>query len=59
MTHYGGLSQETRSRARKQGINLEYVDSAKAKPEGKSSNRNKKRYEIMEMKNILFKINLP
>lgn len=58
MTHYGGLSQETRSRARKQGINIEYVESAKANPEGKSSNRNKKRYEIMEMKNILWKIGL-
>lgn len=58
MTHYGGLSQETRSRARKQGINIEFVESAKARPEGKSSNRNKKRYEIMEMKNILFKIQL-
>lgn len=58
MTHYGGLSQETRSRARKQGINIEFVESAKANPEGKSSNRNKKRYEIMEMKNLLWKVGL-
>lgn len=56
MTHYGGLSQESRWRARQQGINLEYVDSAKAKPVGKSSNRYKKRYEILEMKNICWKM---
>ena len=59
MNRYGGLSQETRSRARKQGINIEYVDLAKATPKGKSSNRNTKRYEIMEMKNILYRVNLP
>lgn len=58
MTHYGGLSQETRSRARKQGIVIEFVEEARATPKGKSSNRNTKRYEIMEMKNILFKVQL-
>lgn len=55
---YGGLSQEARSRARKQGINIEYVESAKAKPLGKSSNRRLKKYEILQMKNLLFKIQL-
>lgn len=58
MVRYGGLSQETRSRARKQGINIEYVEMAKATPKGKSSNRNTKRYEIMEMKNVLWKVGL-
>lgn len=55
---YGGMSQEARSRARKQGINIEYVESAKAKPLGKSSNRRLKKYEILKMKNLLFKVQL-
>lgn len=53
---YGGLSQETRVRARHQGINIEFVESAKATPKGKSSNKRTKKYEIMQMKNTLFKI---
>lgn len=53
---YGGLSQETRVRARHQGINIEFVESAKAVPKGKSSNKRTKKYEIMQMKNMLFKI---
>lgn len=55
MNMYGGLSQETRSRARKQGINIEFVESAKATPKGKSSNKRLRRYEIMQMKNVLYK----
>lgn len=55
---YGGLSQETRSRARKQGINIEFVESAKAEPMGKSSNRRLRKYEILQMKNLLRKIGL-
>ena len=55
---YGGLSQETRSRARQQGINIEYIDTAKATPKGKSSNRRLKKYEIMQMKNLLYKVQL-
>lgn len=55
---YGGMSQEARSRARKQGINIEFVERAKATPKGKSSNRRLKKYEIMKMKDILFKVQL-
>lgn len=55
---YGGMSQEIRSRTRKQGFVLEYVDSAVAVPKGKSSNKRTKKYEIMEMKNLLFKVQL-
>ena len=55
---YGGMSQEARSRARKQGINIEFVERAKATPKGKSSNRRLRKYEIMKMKDILFKIQL-
>lgn len=56
---YGGLSQETRARARRQGITLLYVPEAKAKPLGKSSNRRRKKIEIMEMKTMLWKMNMP
>ncbi len=58
ITKYGGMSQEARIRARRQLIILEYVDSAKANPMGKSSNRRVKKVEIMEMKNICWKIGL-
>ena len=53
---YGGLSQETRVRARHQGINIEFIENAKAMPRGKSSNKRIKKYEIMQMKNLLWKI---
>lgn len=55
---YGGLSQETRIRVRNQGLKTEYVESAKATPVGKSSNRNRKRADIIKMKNRLWKMNL-
>lgn len=56
MNMYGGMSQETRTRVRAQGIQTEYVEKAKATPIGKSSNRNRKRSEIIRMKNRLFKM---
>lgn len=55
---YGGMSQECRSRARRQGFTTPYVESAKADPEGKSSNKRRKKFEIMESKNLLWKIQL-
>lgn len=55
---YGGMSQEARSRARRQLITLEYVDNAKATPLGKSNNKYKKRLEILEMKTKLWKCGL-
>lgn len=55
---YGGQSQEVRTRTRMQGIQHEYIESAKATPSGKSKNRWRKRYEIMSMKNKLFKMEL-
>lgn len=55
---YGGLSQEIRSRTRHQGFQHEYIESAKAVPTGKSSNRNRKRQEIIKMKNRLWKMGL-
>lgn len=58
ITKYGGMSQEARARARRQLINLEYTETAKATPMGKSSNKHTKKIEIMEMKNILYKVGL-
>jgi glycosyltransferase involved in cell wall biosynthesis len=58
MNMYGGLSQETRSRARKQGIGIEWVEDAKATPKGKSSNKRLQKYQIMQMKNKLWKVGL-
>lgn len=55
---YGGQSQELRSRIRAQGFQVEFVESAKATPTGKSSNRNRKRDEIIKMKNKLFMMEL-
>lgn len=55
---YGGLSQETRNRFRNQGGRTEFVESAKAIPTGKSSNRNRKRADIIKMKNRLWKMGL-
>lgn len=58
MYAYGGLSQETRTRIRNQGMQTEFVESAKATPHGKSSNRNRKRDDIIKIKNRLFKMGL-
>lgn len=58
MIWYGGLSQETRNRFKNQGGRTEYVESAKAIPTGKSSNRNRKRADIIKSKNRLWKMGL-
>lgn len=53
---YGGMSQECRTRFRNQGGRTEYVPSAVAVPTGKSSNRNRKRADIIKVKNRLWKM---
>jgi glycosyltransferase involved in cell wall biosynthesis len=58
MTQYGGLSQETRNRFKHQGGRTKYIETAKAIPTGKSSNRNRKRSDIIKSKNRLFKMGL-
>lgn len=58
ITQYGGLSQETRVRWRNQGNRTEYVESAKATPCGKSSNKNRKKQDIIKSKNRLWKMGL-
>lgn len=55
---YGYQSQELRYRVRNQGINTEYIEKARAVPAGKSSNRNRRRDEIVKAKNILYKMEL-
>lgn len=55
---YGGQSQEVRSRIRRQGFQIEYVENAKAIPNGKSNNKYRKRHDIILMKNKLFKMGL-
>lgn len=55
---YGGMSQEIRSRMKLQGFKLEYIDSAKATPQGSSKNKHTKRQEIIRMKNRLWKMGL-
>lgn len=58
MVKYGGLSQETRSRARRQNITIEYIETAKAIPMGKSRNKWVKKMDILETKNTLWKMGL-
>lgn len=58
MYAYGGLSQETRNRFKNQGNRTHFVESAKAVPTGKSSNRNRKRQDIIKMKNRLWMMGL-
>lgn len=58
MDRYGGLSQELRERMRMQGIKTEYIISAKAIPTGKSSNKSRKKQDIIAMKNRLFKMGM-
>lgn len=53
---YGGMSQEARTRARYQGIKTEFLESAKAVQIGKSSNKNRRREEIIKMKNRLWRM---
>lgn len=58
VTEYGGMSQEVRSRARLQSVDLKYLESARAEAYGKSPNRWRKKYELMRMKNLLWRMGL-
>lgn len=55
---YGGMSQYIRSVAKINSFNMDYVESAKATPQGASKNRFTKRDEIIRMKNRLWKLGL-
>ncbi len=56
-TQYGAMTQEIRSRTRQQGIHHVYIPEAKAVA-GKSSNKNKKKMDIIASKNWLWKVGL-
>jgi len=58
ITEYGGMSQEIRSRTRAQHFTHRYISEAKCNPMGKSSNRTRKRKEIIAMKDLLWKVGL-
>lgn len=58
VTEYGGMSQEVRSRAKLQSFNLRYLETARAEAYGKSANRWRKKYELLRMKNLLWKLGL-
>jgi len=58
ITQYGGMSQEIRARTRAQGFSHRYIPEAKCNPMGKSSKRNRKRKEIIAMKDLLWKVGL-
>lgn len=55
---YGGQSQEVRSRAKYNGYQIQFNPKAKAELVGKSSNRWRKKDEIIKMKNKLWQIGL-
>jgi hypothetical protein len=55
---YGSLSQEVRARSRAQGFSHTYVESAKATAAKKSSNKYTKRQEIIQSKDMLYKMGL-
>lgn len=55
---YGGQSQELRTRVRRQGYTTEFVETAKGVQRGKSSNKNRKRQEIIKMKSRLWKMGM-
>lgn len=58
MDCYGGLSQETRVRARNQGIHIRCIEKAVAVAQGASKNKFTKRQEIIRSKNRLYKMGL-
>lgn len=58
MNKYGGLSQETRTRARYQGYTITFLPDAKAEAQGKSSNKHNRRDDIVDSKNKLWKMEL-
>lgn len=55
---YGGMSQELRNRSKKQGFKHVFIESALAEPQWASHNYNKRKKEIREMKNRLWKLGI-
>lgn len=55
---WGGMSQYIRSVAKYSGMKIEYVESAKATPEGSSKNKHTKKQDVIRIKNRLWKMGL-
>jgi len=58
ITRYGGMSQELRTRFSSQGFEFVYVPKAKAKEIRTAQKLSTKRKSIIEMKDLLYKLNL-
>lgn len=58
INQYGGQSQELRVRFRRMGYELRFIENAKAQQRGKSSNKNRRKQEIIKMKSRLWKMGL-
>jgi glycosyltransferase involved in cell wall biosynthesis len=58
INRYGGMSQELRSRFRKQGIELQYLPEAKSTQMLSSKMTNKRRSDIVKMKDLLYKLGI-
>jgi glycosyltransferase involved in cell wall biosynthesis len=56
--YYGFQSQELRIRFQRQGFKLKFIESAKVETLMKTKNKYKKRNEIIQSKNILWKLGL-
>lgn len=55
---YGGMSQELRTRSKRQGFKQIFIEKAIARPEYASHNYNSKKVEIREMKQRLWKMGM-
>lgn len=58
MDRYGGLSQESRSRAKYNRYHVLYINAALATPMGKSRNKHTKKQDIITIKNKLWKMGM-
>lgn len=58
INEYGGMSQYMRSVAKINSFKLDYIETAKATPQGQSKNKYTKRPEIIRMKSKLWKMDL-
>jgi len=58
ISRYGGMSQELRERFSAQGFDLKYVPEALADQLSKSGMDNRKRDDIIKMKNLIYKLGL-
>ena len=58
INEYGGMTQEVRNRFERQGFSFRFIESAKASEISSTHSRTKRKYEILHMKDKLFKMGL-